>query len=52
VLVRMQRKTNLLALLVGIQTGAAILESRMEVPQKVKNRSTQSLYSNLIANRS
>ena len=36
----MQRKGNPLALLVGIQTGAATLENSMEVPQKVKNRTT------------
>ena len=32
----MQRKRISLALLVGIQTGAATLENSMEVPQKVK----------------
>ena len=31
---------NPLTLLVGMQTGAAILEDSMEVPQKVKNRAT------------
>ena len=36
----MWRKRNLLALLVGTQTGAATLENSMEVPQKVKNRIT------------
>ena len=40
VLVRMQRKENLLALLVGMQTDTTSLESRMEIPQKVKNRTT------------
>ena len=35
-LVRMQRKRISLALLVGIQTGAATLEKSMEVPQKTK----------------
>ena len=33
-----QRKGNPLTLLVGKQTGAAILENSMEVSQKVKNR--------------
>ena len=28
------------ALLVGIQTGAATLENSMEIPQKIKNRTT------------
>ena len=37
-LARMQRKGNPLTLLVGMQTGAATLESNMEVPQEVKNR--------------
>ena len=37
-LLRMRRKGNPLALLVGIQTGAAPLENSMEVPQKIKNR--------------
>jgi len=36
----MGRRGNTLALLVGIQTGAATLENNMEVPQKVKNRNT------------
>ena len=35
-LARMRRNGDPLSLLVGIQTGAAILENRMEVPQKVK----------------
>ena len=39
-LVRMQRKRISFALLVGMQTGAAILENSMEVPQKIKNRTT------------
>ena len=39
-LAKMQRKGNLLALLVEMQTGAATLENYMEVPQKVKNRTT------------
>ena len=39
-LVRMQRKENPFALLVGMQTGAATLENSMEVPPKVKNRIT------------
>ena len=33
-LARMQRKGGPLALLVGMQTGAATLENSMEVPQK------------------
>jgi len=36
-LARMQRKGNPLALLVGMQAGAATVENSMEVPQKVKN---------------
>ena len=40
VLGRMWRKGNPLALLVGMQTGAATLEISMEVPQKVENRTT------------
>ena len=39
-LVRMWRKRVSFALLVGMQTGAATLENSMEVPQKVKNRTT------------
>ena len=39
-LVRMQRKGNPLALLMGMQTCAATLKNSMEVPQKVKNRTT------------
>ena len=37
---RMWRIRNSLALLVGMQTGAATLENSVEVPQKIKNRST------------
>ena len=33
-------KRNPLALLVGMQTGAASLENSVEVPQNIKNRST------------
>ena len=40
VLARMWRKRNLCALLVGKQTGAATVENAMEVPQKIKNRTT------------
>ena len=40
-LVRMQRKGNPSTLLVGMQTGAATLENSIEVPQKIKNRTTQ-----------
>ena len=39
-LVRMWRKKISFALLVGMQTGAATLENRLEVPQKIKNRTT------------
>ena len=39
-LARMWRSRNPLALLVGMQTGAATLENSMEVPQKIKNRTT------------
>ena len=35
---RMWRKGNPLVLLVGMQTGAAILENSVEVPQEVKAR--------------
>ena len=34
------RNGNPLALLVGMQIGAATLENSVEVPQKIKNRST------------
>ena len=40
VLAKIRRKGNPLALLVGMQTGAATLENSMEFPQKVKNRAT------------
>ena len=36
-LVRMWRKGNPFALLVGMQTGAATVEISMEIPQKIKN---------------
>ena len=36
----MQGKRNPLALLVGMQSGAATLENSREVPQKIKNRTT------------
>ena len=39
-LARMQRKGNPLALLVGMQTGEAMLESSLEAPQITKNRTT------------
>ena len=39
-LARMWRNGNPLALLVGMQTGAAGLENSVEVPQKIKNRTT------------
>ena len=35
---RMWRNRSPLALLVGMQTGAAALENSVEVPQKIKNR--------------
>ena len=38
--VRMWRKENPHVLLVGMQTGAAILENNMEFPQKIKNTVT------------
>ena len=37
---RMWRNRNPLALLLGMQTGAAALENSVEVPQKIKNTST------------
>ena len=37
VLVRMWRKKNFYARLVGTQIGAASVESSMELPQKIKN---------------
>jgi len=39
-LARMWRKGNLRALLVGNQIGAVTAENSMEVPQKIKNRTT------------
>ena len=36
----MWRKGNAFALLVGMQTGAATVESSMEIPQKIKNVDT------------
>ena len=39
-LAKMWRKRNLLALLVGMQTGTATLENSTEIPPKVKNRTT------------
>ena len=39
-LARMWRKKISFALLVGMQAGVATLETRMEVPQKIKNRTT------------
>ena len=39
-LARLWRKRNPRALLVGMQTGAATVEGSMEVPHKVKNRTT------------
>ena len=40
VFLRIWRKRNPLVLLVGIQTGAVTVEESMEVPQKVKSRTT------------
>ena len=40
VLVRTWRKRNPLALLEGMQIGAATVENSMEVPPKIKNRIT------------
>ena len=40
VLVKMWRKGTTRALLVGMQNGTAIVENSMEVPQKVKNRTS------------
>ena len=37
VLASMWKKENTCALLVGMQTGAATVESNMELPQKIKN---------------
>ena len=39
----MQRKGNPPTLLVGMQTRAAALENSVEVPQKVKDRTTYSM---------
>ena len=39
VLARMRKKGNPFTLLVGLQTGAATMESIMEIPQKIKNGS-------------
>ena len=39
-LARMWRNRNPLALLVGMQTGAATLENSVEVPPNIKNRTT------------
>ena len=44
---RVKRKGNPPALLVGMHTGAATLENGMKVPKKVKNRAT--LYDPAIA---
>ena len=40
VLVRMWRKGNPCALLVGMEIGAATVENSMKIPQKIKNRTT------------
>ena len=39
-LVRMWRKGNPCTLLEGMQNGAATMENSMEVPQKIKNKTT------------
>ena len=39
-LTKMWRNGNPLALLVGVQTGAAALENSVEVPQKIKSGTT------------
>ena len=39
-LVSMWRKRIPFALLMGMQTGAAVLENSMEIPQKIKNKTT------------
>jgi len=39
-LVRMRRKGNPCVLLVGISIGVVIMKNSMEVPQKIKNRTT------------
>ena len=39
-LTRLQRNRNPLVLLVGMQTGVVTLENSVEVPQKIKNRTT------------
>ena len=39
-LVKLQRKVNPCALLVGMLTGAATMENSMEIPQKIKNTAT------------
>ena len=49
-LARMQRKRNPLALLVGMQTGAATVENSMELPQKIKNRTTLQSRSHITGN--
>ena len=40
-LARMWRNGNPLALLVGMQTGAAALDNGVEVPQKTKSQPTE-----------
>ena len=39
-LVRIWRKGNTFALLMGMQTGLATLENNMKVPQKIEDRAT------------
>ena len=40
-LAQMWRNGNSLALLVGMQTGAAALENSVDIPEKIKNRTTR-----------
>ena len=40
---RMWREGNPCSLLVGVQTGAATMESSMEYPQKIEDRSTKTV---------
>ena len=47
---RMWRNGNPLALLVGMQIGAATLENSVEVPQKIKNRPTLGLSNSTVRN--
>ena len=46
-LTRMWRKGNTCALLVGMQTGAATVESSLELPQKIKEQRSDSTSGNI-----